>query len=51
MHPEVQRDRISAEAEALAFGPRYANGHASRSRSVGFAETRDSHLKHGLQIG
>ncbi|NEO14804.1 MULTISPECIES: hypothetical protein [unclassified Moorena] len=36
------RDRISAEAEPLAFGPRYANGHALRSRSVGFAETRDS---------
>ncbi|NEO60969.1 MAG: hypothetical protein F6J98_11200 [Moorea sp. SIO4G2] len=32
-------DRTSAEAEALAFGPRYANGHALRSRSVGFAET------------
>ncbi|WP_293059347.1 MULTISPECIES: hypothetical protein [unclassified Moorena] len=30
---------LLAEAEALAFRPRYANGHALRSRSVGFAET------------
>ncbi|WP_424100226.1 hypothetical protein [Moorena producens] len=32
-------NRSAPEAEALAFRPRYANGHALRSRSVGFAET------------